>query len=86
MNLLSRLKRGATLVLGMALTIVLFPVFLATATFVLMTGFAGAVYGAHKIRQLAKQRDEAGKMSNFAADTQHGPTIEGNYYVVYPGR
>ena len=88
MNLISKLKQAATLVLGVVLTVVMFPVLLATTTFLLMTGFVGAMFGAYKMRQLARQSERAIKEGSNSGSgekqTAESVVIEGTYYVVHP--
>ncbi len=84
MNLISRIKQGATLVLAAALTVVMFPVVLATTTFLLITGFIAALFGAYKIRQLAKDAERTGAFNTSQGKGSDRVTIEGSYYVVRP--
>lgn len=81
MNLIDRIKHGAVVVLGVVLTIAMFPLLLATTTFLLLTGFVGAIVGAYRFRQLVKQTEQAVKSNR---QTSAGQTIEGTYTVVDP--
>lgn len=84
MNLIDRIKHGAAVVLGVVLTIAMFPLLLATTTFLLLTGFVGAIVGAYRFRQLVKQTEQTEQAVKSNRQTSAGQTIEGTYTVVDP--
>lgn len=84
MNLLDRTKQILTVGAGVALTVLMFPVLLATTSFLLLTGIVGALLGTYKMRQFVQQAEQTMKPPTRDRHTSEGQTIEGSYYVVHP--